>query len=399
MYLPLIDEPMAIYLFNPENDLALANFTPYYRPPAEIVRMADDLAVLPAWYALPGSVVKLGREVPVPRWDMLAGGEVPVPCVGWTAEWMSAACSPWGWNPALVRMLRLAGVDDACLPSPEEMECIRELSGRVAGMQVLRRLVGDDRLCGEAYACRSLEEVGVRTAGWRRYVLKAPWSGSGKGIVFVGEGGWTASVEGWAARVLRTQGTVMVEPLYDKVCDFAMEFRACDDGRVSFAGYSLFCTGASGRYKTNLLASDAWMERKIAEYVPPSLLRDVSCRLLEVLPSWIGRHYRGYLGVDMMVVRCGGGFAVHPCVEVNLRMNMGVLSRLFFDRYVHPSVRGRLSVVHYPVMGDALRFHTRMCREHPVRLAEGRLAGGYLSLTPVGETTRYQVYVRLGGHR
>lgn len=36
-----------IYLFNPENDMALANFTPYYKAPSEIIRMANDLSVLP----------------------------------------------------------------------------------------------------------------------------------------------------------------------------------------------------------------------------------------------------------------------------------------------------------------------------------------------------------------
>ena len=40
----------AVYYFNPENDMALANFTPYYKAPAEIVRMADELAErLCAW--------------------------------------------------------------------------------------------------------------------------------------------------------------------------------------------------------------------------------------------------------------------------------------------------------------------------------------------------------------
>lgn len=35
-----------IYLFNPENDMALANFTPYYKAPSEIIRMANDLSYL-----------------------------------------------------------------------------------------------------------------------------------------------------------------------------------------------------------------------------------------------------------------------------------------------------------------------------------------------------------------
>ena len=28
-----------VYLFNPDYDMAMANFTPYYKSPAEIVRM------------------------------------------------------------------------------------------------------------------------------------------------------------------------------------------------------------------------------------------------------------------------------------------------------------------------------------------------------------------------
>jgi len=40
-----------MYLFNPENDLALANFSLNYTPPASAIRMAEELAVLPIWYA------------------------------------------------------------------------------------------------------------------------------------------------------------------------------------------------------------------------------------------------------------------------------------------------------------------------------------------------------------
>ena len=36
-----------VYLFNPDYDMAMANFTPYYKSPAEIMRMIADLSVLP----------------------------------------------------------------------------------------------------------------------------------------------------------------------------------------------------------------------------------------------------------------------------------------------------------------------------------------------------------------
>lgn len=36
-----------LYIFNPWHDMALANFTPYYKVSAEILRMSHDLSFLP----------------------------------------------------------------------------------------------------------------------------------------------------------------------------------------------------------------------------------------------------------------------------------------------------------------------------------------------------------------
>jgi hypothetical protein len=80
-------------------------------------------------------------------------------------------------------------------------------------------------------------------------------------------------------------------------------------------------------------------------------------------------------------------------VEVNLRMNMGVVSRLFFDRYVSPEACGRYVIEFYPHEGDALHFHEEMKERFPLCLREGRIEEGYLSLTPVFGDTAYQIYV------
>ena len=94
-----------IYYFNPENDMALANFTPYYKAPAEIVRMANDLAALPAWYAPKGSTIKVERDTDIPCWTDLCRGEIPFPDVEWTVHWMPGVYVPWGWNPAFIHTL------------------------------------------------------------------------------------------------------------------------------------------------------------------------------------------------------------------------------------------------------------------------------------------------------
>ena len=389
------DMEKTIYYFNPENDMALANFTPYYKAPAEIVRMADELAALPAWYAPEGSVVKVKREADIPCWERLCKGETPFPQVGWTTRWLSSVYVPWGWSPALVHTLLQAGVGSGFLPSGGALGEWRRLSGRVCASEVLRSFADEKGVCGESRVCHTLEEVRKAWDGWGRCVLKAPWSGSGRGLVFLPCGVWPASAEGWAARILRTQGALMAEPIYDKVCDFAMEFRAGGEGKVSFVGYSLFETDAFGNYKGNLLASDAEIERRLVGYVPLETLHDVRRHLLRKLPEWLGGHYTGYLGVDMMICR-EEGYRVHPCVEINLRMNMGVLARLFFDRYVHPAAQGCFRIEHYAGSEEALRFHETISQAYPVRLKDGRLAGGYLSLTPVCGNTRYQAYVCIG---
>lgn len=51
----------SIYLFNPDYDMAMANFTPYYKAPAEIVRIAADFSVLPVWFAEPGCGIKVDQ--------------------------------------------------------------------------------------------------------------------------------------------------------------------------------------------------------------------------------------------------------------------------------------------------------------------------------------------------
>ena len=184
----------------------------------------------------------------------------------------------------------------------------------------------------------------------------------------------------------------MAEPIYNKVCDFAMEFRADREGKVSFAGYSLFETDAFGNYKGNLLASDAAIGQRLSAYVPPETLHGVRRHLLRVLPDWLGGHYAGYLGVDMMICR-EEACRVHPCVEINLRMNMGVLARLFFDRLRASPPRRAVSASRImPGAEKPCVFHESMSGAHPLRLAEGRLAAGYLSLTPVCGDTRYQAY-------
>ena len=384
-----------IYLFNPENDMALANFTPYYKAPSEIIRMANDLSVLPAWYAPEGSTIKVDSLSRVSLWREQCPASNFLPDVIWSAEWENMPYKPWGWSPSLLYTLRKGGVNDRFLLSDMQMGQIRVLSGRQCCVKILESFSRMDGLCGKAMTCNSMTQVKKYITSLERCVLKAPWSGSGRGIMYVSSKEWNDSAEGWVSRVLRVQGEIMVEPLYNKVCDFAMEFYADGNGSVSFVGYSLFDTDAHGNYKGNFLLSDGQINKILSQYIPDEVFDNV-CRTMEgSLASLLNKDYCGFFGVDMMICLEDGKYLLHPCVEINLRMNMGVVSHTIFNRYVHCLSHGKYIVKYYSEDGEAWDAFCQMKATYKLHLCDGKLAEGYMPLTPVKQDTHYHAFLLL----
>ncbi len=381
-----------LYLFNPENDMALACGDSYYMAPASVRRMAAELSVLPAWYADEGSTVWVDSDFDC---DYLKSLPLALP-VEATAELLPIynKVSPWGWNPALLRRLREAGFPADAFPSVESMERIRVLSGRQTAVGMLERLRAafSDETVGEAHILHSMAEAERFIANHPDVLLKAPWSGSGRGVQPVRKE-LSASLRGWAEHIFVTQKALVGEPRYDKVMDFAMEFFV-EGGKVDFAGYSLFETDARGSYKENVLASDGHIQSRLCAYVEADVLARIRECVQMQLAATIGVDYEGYAGVDMMICRVKDGtYRIHPCVEINLRMNMGVVARLFYDRYVCADRVGRYVIEYYREAGEGLHVHQEMCAMHSLKVEGGRISSGYLSLTPVWEGTCYQAYV------
>jgi hypothetical protein len=256
-------------------------------------------------------------------------------------------------------------------------------------VELLPRLRVEQTL-GESNLLTSLENLKAFETKGERVLLKSPWSGSGKGIRMV-EDLSDPSVYGWAKRVISSQGAIVVEPYYNKVEDFAMEFYVGHED-VSFVGYSLFETDCRGIYKGNVLASNAMIEEELSVYVSLDVLASVRERCLKELGRIYQGVYEGYLGVDMMICREGNEYLAHPCVEVNLRMNMGVVSRILYDRFLPDGTKGTYVIEYFSCQGDALSFHECMKRDFPLIKDRNRIKSGYLSLSPVFQETSYLIY-------
>ena len=186
--------------------------------------------------------------------------------------------------------------------------------------------------------------------------------------------------------------------IYNKVEDFAMEFYADGRGRVVFAGYSVFHTGGSGMYAGNDLLSDEKILQKLSAYVPQEEFIRLRTRLEEELSALFGGFYHGYLGVDMMICHFPDEapvYRIHPCVEINLRMNMGVVAWLLTDRYLAADAEGVFRIDYYPLAGQALEEHRQMSASFPLSVENNRVCAGYLPLVPVTPQSRYRAFLLL----
>ncbi len=312
---------MPLQLFNPWNDLALAANSPHYTPPASAVQMAADLADLSLlWTQRDGLTL-----------SPLQGSEErpPTPFL------------PWGWSPLQVRLMREAGVEEDFLPTDSQLAEYRAFASRQTAVTLLARFrdlwpeaFRAGQLIGTSTWSESESEVLRAVAAYNNSVmLKAPWSGSGRGVRPVSHELKDKDIA-WVRRTLARQGGVEIEPLYNKVQDFAMEFWA-KGGKVHFEGLSLFETTAGGVYAGNLVASEEEKELRLSQYIHKDFLQELREHLIILLnnanlPTW----YRGPLGIDMMFCR-----AIHPFVELNLRMTMGWLAILLARRQRPQEVR------------------------------------------------------------
>jgi hypothetical protein len=143
------------------------------------------------------------------------------------------------------------------------------------------------------------------------------------------------------------------------------------------------------------LLSDSRIEEKLSAYIPVALLHRLH-RLREALIEKLATCfplYTGYAGVDMMICETAEEYRIQPCVEINLRMNMGMVARRIHDRFMEVDGQGKFTVDYFKKPEGALSFHQKMQRESPLTVENGKIVSGYLSLTSVTKTTRYIAYV------
>ncbi|MCR5444648.1 MAG: hypothetical protein K6E96_03050 [Bacteroidales bacterium] len=273
---------MRLCVFNPEHDLCLAKGRWNYVPPRSAVDFARrDTDIMQVLYpdALCCSVYDVAEKLS-------------------TSNFQLSTVIAWGWDAVVKHELLKRGIPADLLPSDEQISTIRELQHR----STVLPLQPD---CREVRSTETMEALLQEREHW---VMKAPWSGAGRGLRWV-HGALTAIDRDWLQKTVDAQRCVIAEPRREVVADLAVEYM---EGR--FVGYSYFKTG-SGVYKENI----PWTDDQIETAFP---LTEARKRIELWLDANVWQRYRGPLGVDLMT--CADG-SVH-IAEINFRHTMGMIA-------------------------------------------------------------------------
>lgn len=353
-------------MYFPENDLALAFGKAGYTPPpaARQLHMAGE--ALPLWMGCEGdrfvcSGLNAGWYLDTCRTFGIADVDV------YDHHATALEASPWGWSAASRRALTDAGYPEEQMPDDAALANLRGLSHRRTASLLASKVASHlpFAIAGPAIEAQDIEAAAAYFDYREAVIAKAPWSCSGRGLVrsrHMPREQFLQQVAG----IIRRQGSVMLEPEYEKVLDFALLFEADGRGNVDQRGLSVFTTNQHGGYTANLLESQQQLRSRIVQLCRAGEFEAVEMAVAEALPDLLG-DYRGPLGIDMLV--CADG-TIDAAVELNLRYTMGFVA-LDFMRYVDPHSSGTLSVVPGP---------EKACSGAVVE--DHKLTAGTLDLTP-----------------
>ncbi|MFH0947154.1 MAG: hypothetical protein V2A76_18355, partial [Planctomycetota bacterium] len=220
-------------------------------------------------------------------------------------------------------------------PRPPRAEVVAEVNHRGFCLELGRSLGcaldGARLLLHPADLERHLAQGGADASALGKFVLKAPWSSSGRDRAILRP----EDLEDPARRVqigkmFAANSELLFEPWMERRADFGCA--AFVDGEVELIGlHSQEVDPRDGRFVGLLLEQGeapfsmlGVMERTTLE----ETAREVGARLRE-------RGYRGPFGVDAWRYQtAGGGVGFHPLGEINARMTMGLLAHVLVRRIV-----------------------------------------------------------------
>lgn len=396
-----------LYWFNPTCETAIANGSETFVASRILLDFEADLAFLPMFIASSSDVVLSSYKPSVAFRNLWEQVGFVFPSFYSEKEILSqkndtfSNLKPWGWSPAAhfqLKELKKSLPPDfqyskmACWKPEHRLLFERKTAAGILSKFLVR--FGGDSYCSpeiipqliysEEEAIRFVEHTGPS-------VLKSPLSSSGRGIQMIRSGQLNQTSSQWIRTVLKQIGYLTAERLLNKKLDISFQFDISEDGKVEYLGFGLFFTSPNGIFQGHLLNG---VLSDFSDEISEEMVNETGQKLRDILAeSDFPICYAGKLGIDAMLVDQGDGIKIHPCLEINCRMTMGLLA-MHVSRFIHPESRGK-----YEIFSDKEKsfstFSEEMKSKFPIEIKDGRFLSGFVPLTESFAAGRFGAYLLL----
>ena len=395
-----------IHLFNPGHETAIFQGSINYTPPTNVQRMTKELAYLPLWYAEPEDFL-FTEEISPSFYTSLPQELKPFPSILSRKDIgdkmkmpPTLEASPWGLSPQSCHFFeKIQKSTSIHLSIPTWKNEYKQLTSRetaVKCLEIIRHILPNIiPLPAPTKICKEIKEIEKYLILQEApFILKTPFSSSGRGLHWLFDKTLTVKDRIWIEGAIKKQGCITIEAALDKQQDFAMEFYSNGKGDVTYQGLSVFGAGERGAYSGNILGSQNYLERYFLENFGDTFQK-IKEAVENSLKQIYGSNYIGYLGVDMLVYRDrqNGDLAIHPCIEINMRYTMGMVALRISEKFLSPLAHGEMHICYESKDGEAYEHHRFMEKNYPLKIENGKIKEGYLSLCPVTKETRYRAYI------
>ncbi len=406
----MTENKACIYHFNPTCDYAVGNGTPGWQPKLLLQKMESDLATIPVYYANESDYI-VTNKIPTEQFYnyvkklelqpckfLLKSSLENIPEPSFEIEKLL----PWGWSPAEHKLLNPLKnyCSEAYGKSPvfNWKPQFRDLYSKKFALEILQKLIteidSDFVIKNEQVGkvCYTKSEINGLIGKWNKLMIKAPWSSSGRGLQPITKVPVHEKVWEKISGIIHDQGYVLVEPLLNKAFDLAFQFEL-EKGKINYLGISNFTTDKKGQYQGNFLnrlPPDLNSEVqefivKIPDLIVPPLIKTVE-------NSALASNYEGNFGVDTLIYRDENNkLKVNPCLEINLRKNMGLLS-LHLEKLIH-SNKLAMYRTYYNPQKSFFDFVREMEIKFPLSILNGKIKKGFYPLTDFEENTLFGAYL------
>jgi hypothetical protein len=398
-----------IYLFNPTCEYAIANGTESWQANRILQKMEADLATLLLYFADSTDYVTV-NELPAKEFiDHLQkiGIEAPKFILKQNissnkTDFKINQLKPWGWSPAAHKVL--TSVKPNCSDEFKKSPVFtwkpeyKKLYSKSFARQVQRKITQDfpsEHFIAQnqlTEICTTKKDFEVLMEKWGQLMVKAPLSSSGRGLQPIRYKPIHPKVWDKILAMVKDQGYAITEPYLDKVIDLAFQFEM-RKGKVNFLGISNFSTDYKGQYNGNSLNGlpDS-LDKTVVDFIKsvPALTLKPIKEILEA--SEFAKNYEGYFGVDTLIFKNSEGvLKVNPCLEINVRYNMGLLC-LTLERFIVPNKKGIFRTWFQP--GTLFKiFKQEMEQKFPLVLKNSKIESGFFALTPAKNDTQFGAYI------